>query len=247
MTLVMVLSKILPGFAHASGHAGARQNCVYSMLLFSFTVMKKLLVLSLTIMVALPQLVWGQGRASSETITSAAQQVAEEIGLDRLAAATNTLRPADARNLSVLRQAGQSNQASIEQVSQGNSPNQALVVQAGNANITDFYQYGSGNDATLTLQGNGNTSTLNQRGTNNTFDGRVVGNRNEIGVVQDGQNNHATLDAAGDGRRYPVLQIGNNNQLTQHEAIGTTAPLGYGVEMRGNGIRLTIEQGRAQP
>ena len=209
--------------------------------------MKKLLVFSLALAVGLPLLAHGQGRGLSETAPSAAQQIAEEIGLDRLASATTSLRPGDARNLSVLRQTGQGNIAAIEQVSQGSSPNEALIVQAGTANISGFYQYGSGNQASLTLEGSRNTSTVYQRGNNNTFDGRVVGDRNDVDVVQNGQNNRSTLDAAGNGRRYPVLQVGNNNQLTQREAAGTTAPQGYGVEMRGNGIRLTIEQGRAQP
>lgn len=206
--------------------------------------MKNILVLSLALVASLPAL--GQ-RRESESAVSAAQQVVEEIGLDRLTSTTNSLRPADARNLSVLRQTGQDNRASIEQVSQGNGLNQTLVVQAGDANIANFYQYGSSNEATLKLQGDRNTGSVNQRGSNNTFDGRVVGNRNDVDVVQNGQNNHATLDAAGNSRKYPVLQVGDNNQLMQREATGTTAPLGYGVEMRGNGIRLTIEQGRAQP
>ena len=210
-------------------------------------VMKKLLALSLALATSLPLMAQGQVRGSSETAPSAAQQVAEEIGLDRLASATSSLRPTDARNLSVLRQAGQGNQAAIEQVSRGSIPNEALIVQAGTANISGFYQYGSGNQASLMLQGDRNTSSVNQRGTNNMYDGRVVGDRNEVDVVQNGNNNRATLDAVGNGRSYPVLQIGDNHQLTQREAAGTTAPLGYGVEMRGNGIRLTIEQGRAIP
>lgn len=209
--------------------------------------MKKLLVLSLALAASAPLLARAQGRGTPETAPSAAQQLVEEIGLDRLTSTTNPLRPTDARNLSVLRQTGQSNEATIEQVSQTSTPNQALIVQAGNANIADFYQLGSGNEASLTLQGNRNTGAVDQRGTNNVFDGRVVGNRNDVDVLQEGQNNRATLDAAGNNRRYPVLQVGNNNQLTQREAAGTTAPQGYGVEMRGNGIRLTIEQGRATP
>ena len=209
--------------------------------------MKKLLVLSLALAASAPLLARAQGRGVPETAPSAAQQVVEEIGLDRLTSTTSGLRPADARNLSVLRQTGQSNQATIEQVSQTSTPNQALIVQAGNANIVDFYQYGSGNEASLLLQGNKNTGSVDQRGSNNVYDGRVVGNRNDVDVVQNGQNNRATLDAAGNNRSYPVLQVGNNNQLTQREGAGTTAPQGYGVEMRGNGIRLTIEQGRATP
>ena len=209
--------------------------------------MKKLLVLSLALAASAPLLARAQGRGVPETAPSAAQQVVEEIGLDRLTSTTSGLRPADARNLSVLRQTGQSNQATIEQVSQTSTPNQALIVQAGNANIVDFYQYGSGNEASLLLQGNKNTGSVDQRGSNNVYDGRVVGNRNDVDVVQNGQNNRATLDAAGNNRSYPVLQVGNNNQLTQREGAGTTAPQGYGVEMRGNGILLTIEQGRATP
>ena len=178
---------------------------------------------------------------------SAAQQVVEEIGFDRFNATVNALRPADARNLSVLHQTGLDNRATIQQVNQGNGPNQALIVQAGYANITDFYQYGGHNEASLVLQGDHNTGSVYQSGRNNTYDGRVVGDHNVVEVVQDGHDNHAFLYVTGDHRSYPVLQMGNKNELTQREAADTTAPLGYGVEMRGNGIRLTIEQGRAQP
>ena len=209
--------------------------------------MKKLLVLSLALAASAPLLARAQGRGVPETAPSAAQQVVEEIGLDRLTSTTSGLRPADARNLSVLRQTGQSNQATIEQVSQTSTPNQALIVQAGNANIVDFYQYGSGNEASLLLQGNKNTGSVDQRGSNNTFNGRVVGNGNEVDVEQNGQGNHSTLDVKTDGRKYSVLQTGSRNELTQRETAGSTAPLGYSVEMRGNGIRLTIEQGRATP
>lgn len=208
-----------------------------------------ILCLLLTAGWAIPHQVQAQAQGHNPDLpASAAQQVVEEIGLDRFNITVSGLRPIDARNLSVLRQTGQSNQATIQQVSEGNGPNQALVVQAGNANITDFYQYGGHNEANLKLQGDSNTGSVYQNGSKNTYDGRVMGDNNKVNVVQDGDDNHAVLDVTDSyGRSYPVRQVGNKNELTQREAAGTTAPLGYGVEMRGNGIRLTIEQGRVQP
>lgn len=246
MALAVGFLLFLPGFVHASGHARGSAAFRLAPSHFFLLAMKNIFILSLALLTGLPALAQSQNR-EPESAASAAQRLVEEIGLDRLAATTNLQRPVNARNLSALKQSGQYNEASIEQVSQGSSPNQALIVQAGNANIAGFYQYGTDNKASLVLQGNDNRATLQQRGSSNTYDGRVVGDQNKVDVIQDGQNNSATLEAAGNGRRYPVLQVGSNMQLTQREAAGTTAPLGYGVEMRGNGIRLTIEQGRATP
>lgn len=182
-----------------------------------------------------------------EAAASATQQLVEEIGFDRLTTAIGGLNPAGARNLSMLQQKGRNNIADIEQVNSGTAVNEALIVQAGNANILGFKQTGSGNAAVLTLRGDGNTGTVNQQGSNNSLDGRITGNKNTFEVHQNGIGNRSTFDMVGDGRDYPVLQIGNNNSLVQREGANSTAPRGYGVEMRGNGIRLTIEQGHAQP
>ena len=210
--------------------------------------MKNFLVASFSVLAlwAAPRLAPAQGRGP-DTAPSAAQQLVEEIGLDRLPTGVAPARPADARNLSVLRQVGAGNAATIDQLSTGNGPNQALIEQVGAANAVNLSQFGANNTANLALTGNRNAAAVDQRGTNNSFDGRVAGDRNALDVVQDGQNNRSVLDVTGNDCRYPITQIGNDNTLIQREAAGTLAPQGYGVQMRGNGIRLTIEQGRATP
>ncbi len=190
---------------------------------------------------AAPQL----ARAQGQSTISAAQLLAEEIGLDRLHGVSNVL-PAAARTLSVLRQTGDRNVADIEQVALGAAPNQAFIVQAGNANVIGFNQYGSGNSATLVLTGDSNTGNVNQRQTANSFESDILGNRNTVNLLQDGNNNRSVLSAEGNGRTYGVTQVGNNNNLVQQEGLSSSAPRGYSVEMRGNGINMTITQGRVQ-
>lgn len=194
---------------------------------------------------AAPQL--ARAQAQNQPAISAAQQLVEEIGLDRLRGVSNVLPPAAARTLSVLRQTGDRNVADIEQVALGGVPNQAFIVQAGNANVVDFSQYGSGNSATLLLTGNRNTGNVDQRQTANSFESDILGNRNTVNLLQDGNNNRSVLNVEGNNRTYGVTQVGNNNNLVQQEGIGTSAPKGYSVEMRGNGINMTITQGRVQP
>ena len=185
---------------------------------------------------------YAQGRPAADA-PSAAQQLVEEIGLDRLP--SNVVVPSlrNARNLSALQQTGNGNQATITQVSTGNDFNQALIMQVGAANAADLSQYGAGNAASLRLTGDQNKGRLEQDGGSNAADMRLTGNNNNLDVLQNGQGNSATLDAVGSNRRYGVSQIGDNNVLTQQEGLNSSLPKGYNVEMRGNGIRMTIEQG----
>ena len=97
--------------------------------------------------------------------------------------------------------------------------------------------------AALRLTGNKNTGNLGQNGSSNTSDMRLTGNNNNLDVTQNGQGNSATLDATGSNRRYVINQLGDNNVLKQQEGLNSSLPRGYNVDMRGNGIRLTIEQG----
>jgi len=194
----------------------------------------------------LPTAARAQTRPAADA-PSTAQQLVEEIGLDRLPGGLAIPRVKDARSLSVLEQTGDRNQATITQVSLGNGTNEALIVQAGAANIAFLNQFGTDNTTSLRLKGDGNIGKVDQRGSNNSFDGRIAGDNNKLDVYQDGHGNSSTLDVAGDSRKYPVVQIGDNNSLVQREAANSMAPKGYGVEMRGNGIRLTIEQGHVQP
>jgi minor curlin subunit len=207
--------------------------------------MKHYLILGLSSLAA--AIIIQPARAQGHSITSAAQLLVEEIGLERLPGASTALLPTAARTLSVLRQTGDRNVADIEQVSLGGTPNQAFIVQAGNANVVDFSQFGNGNAAALILTGNRNTGNIDQRQTANSFESDILGNRNTVNLLQDGNNNRSILNVEGNNRTYGVTQVGNNNNLVQQEGLGTSAPRGYNVEMRGNGINMTITQGRVQP
>ena len=183
-----------------------------------------------------------QGRPAADA-PSAIQQLVEEIGLDRLPSNIVVPSPRNARNLSAVEQNGSGNQAGITQVSTGTGSNQALILQVGTLNAADLAQYGSDNSASLRLTGNKNTGSLGQNGSSNTSDMRLTGNNNNLDVMQNGQGNSATLDATGSNRRYVINQLGDNNVLKQQEGLNSSLPRGYNVDMRGNGIRLTIEQG----
>ena len=183
-----------------------------------------------------------QGRLAADA-PSAIQQLVEEIGLDRLPGSVVVPSPRNARNLSAVEQTGSGNQAAITQVNSGAGFNQALIIQVGALNAADLSQYGTGNSAMLRLTGDQNKGRLEQTGSNNTSDLRLTGNNNNLDLSQNGQGNTATLDAAGNNRRYGINQVGDNNALTQQEGLNSTLPRGYNVEMRGNGIRMTIEQG----
>lgn len=184
----------------------------------------------------------GQNRPAADA-PSAAQQLVEEIGLERLPSNLVVPSARNARNLSALQQSGNNNQAAITQVSTGSGINQALIIQVGASNSADLTQYGTDNNATLRVTGDKNSGRLEQNGSNNTYDTRLTGNSNNLDVVQNGQGNSATLDATGNNRSYQINQIGDNNMLKQQEGVNSSLPRGYNVEMRGNGIRMTIEQG----
>lgn len=148
-------------------------------------------------------------------------------------------------NRVLLLQTGNGNLADIVQAGDAN---QAEIAVLGNANATLLSQQGNANAATMRLAGDNNAVSATQRGTANRYDLDLTGSNLPVNVVQDGNGNRVQSTLTGGGeRRYGVQQVGNNNELTQREGADTVLPQGYSVEMRGTGIRMTIEQGRAVP
>lgn len=151
-----------------------------------------------------------------------------------------------------------------------NADNMVMLTQVGNSNIAGINQVGDANLARMAVQGNNNTTTLTQRGNRNAANIDVAGDNNPVAVTQNGNGNQYELDLtsssntpvnvvqngsgnrvqselSGSGRQYNVTQFGNNNELTQRENASSVLPKGYSVEMRGTGMRLTIEQNRVIP
>ncbi|MGY3088356.1 minor curlin subunit [Hymenobacter sp. UYAg731] len=184
-------------------------------------------------------------RLPSEAAT-AEQRLAEDFGPDRLPNSGETQTTAQNQTSSTLRQIGIGNQATVSQQSPSALGNQAYIVQIGMGNEIGISQNGTGNSATFTQDGQGNSSTITQHGTANKLTGVVKGDRNEVNVLQDGNNNQVTGDIRLSDRVYNIKQYGNNNTLTQFEST-VQMPKGYSVEMRGQGINLTIEQSKVVP
>ena len=97
------------------------------------------------------------------------------------------------------------------------------------------------------LTGSNNPVDMTQRGNRNQLDLELTGTSTTVNLTQQGNDNRVQSALAGNNREYSVSQLGNNNELTQREGAATVLPQGYSVEMRGTGIRMTIEQGRATP
>jgi minor curlin subunit len=196
-----------------------------------------------------------QQHASEASDANTTQQLAENIGPDRLEAVTRLSEAS--RNSSILLQRGDGNTAHIDQqslvvlgnqayIAQVGTANTLEVLQAGGANIATVEQRGNGNQANLTQQGQNNTSLLTQRGDNNRLTGTVAADRTELNINQNGSNNQVSSEIRESQRSYTINQYGNNNSLKQVESTIQATP-GYTVEMRGSGINLTIEQGKIKP
>jgi minor curlin subunit len=199
-------------------------------------------------------------RVASEAAT-AEQRLIEDIGVERLpdAAAIRAV-PEDGKNISALRQSGNNNAATITQQTLS-ALNQAYVVQAGNANIltltqtqggnlADITQVGSANQVGYSQKGQGNLTSISQKGTGNKIQGitensdyLLQGDNNVMRISQNGSNNTIKGEVVENRRLYEIRQTGSSNTLTQIET-SAQAPKGYIVEMRGQGINLTIEQGK---
>ncbi|GGE97081.1 hypothetical protein [Hymenobacter cavernae] len=168
------------------------------------------------------------GRSEAST---AEQRLIEDLGPERVSTAT-PLNSLDARNLAELTQSGTSNAATITQNYTAGNQNQAFILQVGQYNLADITQTGAGNTTSVSQNGSFNQAELNVTGTNNDID-----------VMQNGERNKVLGTVSANDRQYQVTQTGNDNVLTQLETT-RQSPQGYSIEMRGQGIRVSVEQGR---
>ena len=168
---------------------------------------------------------------SRSEANSASQRLVEDFGLISKGKLLD-LNSSDVQNLATIVQRGNGNQAVANQHNTGGDINQAFIQQVG-----------SGNKAELVQRGSGNTTTLNQRGHDNEAVSRVVGNNNTTTLNQFGDRNSFVRDVATKETIIELTQNGNNNVLRQ-TGSQALAPPRYEVEMRGNGIQLSIHTGR---
>lgn len=189
------------------------------------------------------------------------QQLVEHVGLERLSTSAALPAPTNLQNMASLLQIGNGNTARIDQQSLTTTANQAYVAQVGEANIIGLSQLGgnnrlyvtqTGNDnrAGYTQSGQNNSTTITQNGSQNKIQGLrdkadmvLEGNGNTMKITQTGDNNTVKGEVRESNRNYEIRQYGHDNSLTQVESTMQT-PKGYTVEMRGQGINLTIEQSK---
>ncbi|RTQ48204.1 hypothetical protein EJV47_17395 [Hymenobacter gummosus] len=195
--------------------------------------MKHVLLWAATSLLGFAPLAAHSQNAEREGI-SGEQQLAERLGTERLPLSS---QPLDGPNTSVLLQTGEQNEASVQQRYTGAAAHGNLVqiVQAGAANVAAISQYGAAN-----------RTDVEQRGHGNSVDSQLSGTGIESVIRQTGNQNEVQQELSQDNRRYVIEQQGSRNELNQRETSAAPAP-GYEVRMQGNGIRLTIEQGRVIP
>ncbi|OWP62947.1 hypothetical protein CDA63_11210 [Hymenobacter amundsenii] len=162
---------------------------------------------------------------------SSSQRLVEDFGL---LVGDQSLAPSltSTRNLAKLVQLGNLNKAQAQQDNPGNIANQAYITQVGLSN-----------EAVLVQKGSGNTTTINQFGQRNQATSKVSGDNNTTKLNQIGNDNRLVRDVATNQTDFKLTQLGNNNQLRQ-TGTESLAPPRYEVEMRGNGIQLSIQNGR---
>ena len=146
-----------------------------------------------------------------------------------------------ADNAAVLSQRGNRNEAFIAQIGEDNFARLAIT---GNGNTTAVTQLGNNNLFDLTLTGNNNPVSVQQLGNNNVYDMDLNATNTPVSLVQNGSGNRVNNNLAGSNRAYNIGQFGNNNLLNQVEGNASMLQQGYSVQMRGNGIRMTISQGQ---
>lgn len=206
--------------------------------------------------------VWaGTAQAQEMSATSHEQQLVEAVGLERLPAGVVRPALANVQNVTGLLQTGNGNVARIDQQTLANTGNQAYIAQVGEANILGLSQMGgnnrlyvaqngSGNAAAYSQEGQNNSTSITQNGTQNRIHGVkngsdlvLAGDNNTMKITQTGDNNTVKGDVRESNRTYEIRQYGRDNTLTQVESTLQT-PKGYTVEMRGQGINLSIEQSK---
>ena len=148
-----------------------------------------------------------------------------------------------ADNVSILSQVGNNNESYMAQIGDYNLSRLAIT---GSNNSTTVTQQGNRNTFDMDLTGNNNPVSLKQSGNNNVYNMDLNASNTPVNLVQDGNSNRVSSSLTGNNRQYNISQYGNNNLLNQVEG-NSILPQGYSVEMRGNGIRLSIEQGHVKP
>jgi hypothetical protein len=157
-----------------------------------------------------------------------------QLLLQRLGAETSSLSSEGTTsvNKATLLQQGALNQGTIDQ----------HMIGIGQGNMASISQSGASNVAAILQNGAGSRTIISQVGANNMAASEINGYNTESEIIQKGNGNRVDQRLNVDDRRYSVEQMGNNNNLVQRES-GSTAP-GYEVSMKGNGIRIMVEQGR---
>ena len=125
--------------------------------------------------------------------------------------------------------------------------NLVLLRQEGSDNQAIIDQSGAGNLAVLLQLGNSITTRATQNGTGNVFGVRLSGDNLDLGgpdgVTQIGDNNVYLLDYEGSAQQLaPTTQVGVDNRVVQ---IGNVSQP-FGVEQRGDGMRMIIRHNGAQ-
>lgn len=163
---------------------------------------------------------------------STEQRLVEEIGLERLPNTSALPGSLDVRNIAQLVQRGDDNTAIATQRNFGALANQIAILQVG-----DF------NEAVITQNGSNNRVAARQSGSSNKIENDVTGNNNRTDLVQEGSGNQIFQQYTANDQVYNITQLGSDNVLEQR-GIMPQATAGYNVEMRGNGIQITVEQNR---
>jgi minor curlin subunit len=205
-----------------------------------------------------------KAQLAEPTTISREQQLVETVGLERLPNGAPLPTLGSLQNVTGLQQNGNGNTARIDQQTLASPANQAYVAQIGEANILGLSQVGGNNRLYVIQNGNGNNAGYTQNGQNNSTTITQNGSQNKIGgvaagsnmvlegdnttmkITQNGDNNVVKGDVRESNRNYEIIQSGRDNTLTQIESTMQT-PKGYTVEMRGQGINITIEQSKVLP
>jgi hypothetical protein len=130
-------------------------------------------------------------------------------------------------------QDGTTNQAKITQFNKNeiDGSNRACIVQGGDQN-----------SAVIEQTGEDNTNIILQCGKSNSGIQKTDGNRNLASLVQFGYYNRSVQVISGNDQSNIIVQRGSDNQIYREET--GQAGLGYRVLQEGNGMRMTVINGR---
>jgi minor curlin subunit len=118
----------------------------------------------------------------------------------------------------------------------------ALQSKQVSGNYSNVVQQGNANSVMLQQIGMGNVTEVTQHGNKNTYEGTIIGNNNLNAISQHGNGNYIQQHILADDLSRSVIQIGNQNSIIQKE--DGSNPLPYKIEQVGNGMHITITNGR---